>query len=217
MLTWHFPGDTQEFKNIDGLLNFNNGVASVSSFKSQGPNMSLTASGTYNMLNNYANLKVTGKVSSKVAGVLGNLGTNKIQSTVEKAAAAAEKTVNKAVDVLTEKYGENKAVQAGLAILGGIKNAKTGGTSDASTDAAQPKTAGQAVSSMIKEKTNPLFGAIPANDLANIPSLSTNENENTKSFQVIINGLITNPSSIKSLKFQTDNSTNKTETSTIGN
>ncbi len=209
--------NTQEFKNIDGLLNFNNGVASVSSFKSQGPNMSLTASGTYNMLNNYANLKVTGKVSSKVAGVLGNLGTNKIQSTVEKAAAAAEKTVNKAVDVLTEKYGENKAVQAGLAILGGIKNAKTGGTSDASTDAAQPKTAGQAVSSMIKEKTNPLFGAIPANDLANIPSLSTNENENTKSFQVIINGLITNPSSIKSLKFQTDNSTNKTETSTIGN
>ncbi len=204
--------NTQEFKNIDGLLNFNNGVASVSSFKSQGPNMSLAANGTYNLLNNYANLKITGKVSSKVADALGNLGTNKLQSTVEKAAAAAEKTINKAVDTLTEKYRENKAVQAGLAILGGLKNsAGTGGAqtntaSENTSETAQPKTAGQIVTSMIKEKVNPLFGTISAADIANIPALSTNESENTKNFQVIINGLITNPKSIKSLKFQPDNS-----------
>ncbi len=202
--------NTQEFKNIDGLLNFNSGVASVSSFKSQGPNMSLTANGTYNLLNNYANLKITGKVSSKVASALGNLGTNKLQSTVEKATAAAEKTINKAVDTLTEKYGENKAVQAGLAILGGIKNAKTGVSDENTTDgteSAQPKTAGQIVTSMVQEKINPLFGNIPAADISNIPALSTNESENTKNFQVIINGLITSPKSIKSLKFQMDNST----------
>lgn len=198
--------NTQEFKNIDGLLNFNNGVASVSSFKSQGPNMSLYANGTYNLLNNYANLKITGKVSSKVAGVLGNLGINKMQSTVEKATVAAENAINKAADKLTEKYGENKAVQAGLAILGGIKNAKTGTTADGTAEQTQQKTAGQIVTSMIKEKVNPIFGTIAAADLANIPALSTNENENTKNFQVIINGLITNPKSIKSLKFQTDNS-----------
>lgn len=208
--------NTQEFKNIDGLLNFNNGVASVSSFKSQGPNMSLYANGTYNLLNNYANLKITGKVSSKVAGVLGNLGINKMQSTVEKATAAAENAINKAADKLTEKYGDNKAVQAGLAILGGIKNAKsgtTGTTAENNTDsAAESKTAGQIVTSMIQEKVNPLFGTIAAADLANIPALSTNETENTKNFQVVINGLITNPKSIKSLKFQTDNSTNTTGT-----
>ena len=178
--------------------------------------MSLYANGTYNLLNNYANLKITGKVSSKVAGVLGNLGINKMQSTVEKATAAAENAINKAADKLTEKYGDNKAVQAGLAILGGIKNAKsgtTGTTAENNTDsAAESKTAGQIVTSMIQEKVNPLFGTIAAADLANIPALSTNETENTKNFQVVINGLITNPKSIKSLKFQTDNSTNTTGT-----
>jgi len=203
--------NTQEFKNIDGLLNFNNGVASVSSFKSQGPNMSLNANGTYNILNNYASLKITGKVSSKVAGVLGDLGINKLQGTVQKVTIAAENAINKAADKLTEKYGDNKAVQAGLAILGGIKNAKTGTTSEQKPDSpAEPKSAGQIVTSIIQEKVNPLFGTIPSADLASIPPLTTNETENTKNFQVTINGLITNPRSIKSLKFQTDNSTKNT-------
>ncbi len=75
------------------------------------------------------------------------------------------------------------------------------------TESAQPKTAGQIVTSMVQEKINPLFGNIPAADISNIPALSTNESENTKNFQVIINGLITSPKSIKSLKFQMDNST----------
>ncbi len=200
--------NTQEFKNIDGLLNFNNGVASVSTFKSQGPNMSLNANGTYNLLNNYANLKITGKVSSKVANALGDLGINKLQSTIEKVSTAAENTINKAVDTLNEKYSDNKAVQTGLAILESIKNAKTGTTAaNNGAENSQPKTAGQVVTSIIKEKTNPLFGTIAASDISGIPPLSTNETAGTKNFQVIINGLITNPRSIKSLKFQTDNST----------
>ena len=192
--------NTQEFKDITGLLSFNNGIANVANFKSQGPNMSLYATGTYNILNNYANLKITGKVSSKVAGVLGTLGMDKIQSTVEKASASAEKAINKVADNLSAKLSENKGVQTGLAILGAIKNAQTGET--ATGTSTEQKTAGQLVTSIIKEKTNPLFGVIPAGDISNIPPLSTNETENTKNFQVAINGLITNPKSIKSLKFQ---------------
>lgn len=193
--------NTQEFKDMTGLLTFNNGVANIANFKSQGPNMSLYVTGSYNILNNYTNLKVTGKVSSKVAGVLGALGTDKIKSTVEKVTASAEKTINKVVDNLSTKYADNKGVQAGLAILGAIKNAQSGNMTDDIAQSEQ-KNAGQIVTSIIKEKVNPLFGTISAGDIANIPPLSTNETENTKNFQVAINGHITNPKSIKSLKFQ---------------
>ncbi len=193
--------NTQEFKDITGLLTFSNGIANVANFKSQGPNMSLYSTGSYNILNNHANLKITGKVSSKVAGFLGTLGTDKIQSTVEKATASAEKAINKVADNLSTKYADNKGVQAGLAILGAIKNAQNGGNTGETAQSEQ-KTAGQIVTSIIKEKTNPLFGPIAAGDIANIPPLSTGETENTKNFQVAINGLITNPKSIKSLKFQ---------------
>ncbi len=197
--------NTQEFKDITGLLTFNNGVANVANFKSKGPNMSLYATGAYNILNNHANLTITGKVSSKVAESLGTLGTDKLQSTVEKVTTKAEKAIDKAVDSLNTKYGDNKGVQAGLAILGAIKNAQNGGTATENATAkeeGEQKTAGQVVTSIIKEKTNPLFGTISATDIANIPPLSTNETENTKNFQVVLNGLITNPKSIKSLKFQ---------------
>ena len=61
---------------------------------------------------------------------------------------------------------------------------------------------------MVKKKIKPLFGNIQTSDIANIPPLSTNETENTKNFQVTISGLITNPKSIKTLKFQNDGSTN---------
>lgn len=104
-------------------------------------------------------------------------------------------------DNLSTKYADNKGVQAGLAILGAIKNAQNGGNTGETAQSEQ-KTAGQIVTSIIKEKTNPLFGPIAAGDIANIPPLSTGETENTKNFQVAINGLITNPKSIKSLKFQ---------------
>jgi len=199
--------NTQEFKDINGILTFNNGVASVSTFKSSGPNMSLYANGTYNLLNNYANLKITGKISSKVAGLLGTLGVDKIETTVQKATTAAENAINKVADNLNAKYGENKGVQAGIAILGAIKNAKDGTTGATTTQDTEQKTAGQIVTSIVKEKLNPIFGTISANDIANIPALSTNETENTKNFQVVINGSITSPKSVKSLKFQKTAST----------
>ena len=194
--------NTQEFKNITGILTFNKGIAGVSNFKSQGPNMSLYASGTYNLMNNNANLKITGKVSSKVADVLGNLGVNKMQSTVEKVTTVAENTINKAVDNLSSKYSDNKAVQTGLAILGSIKNAQN--TTEQNETQGEQKTAGQVLTSIIKEKTNPLFGPIPANDTANVPALYGNDTEAAKNFQVTILGPIAKPSSIKSLKFQND-------------
>ncbi len=199
--------NTQEFKNINGILTFNKGIAGVSSFKSQGPNMSLYANGTYNLLNNNANLKVTGKVSSKVASTLGDLGTNKLQTKIEKVSNMAENAINKAV----EKYSDNKAVQAGLAILGNLKNGSNNSANDNTSEENELKsqqTTGQIVTSMVKEKINPLFGNIQTSDIANIPPLSTNETENTKNFQVTISGLITNPKSIKTLKFQNDGSTN---------
>lgn len=197
--------NTQEFKNITGVLTFNNGVAGVTSFKSQGPNMSLYANGTYGLLNNNANLKITGRVSQKVATALGNLGINKIQSTVEKVSAAAENTINKVADTLNEKFSDNKTVQTGLAILGALKNNSTN-TQNSTEDAApaQTQSTAQKITSII-EKNNPLFGTIPANDTANIPALSEGESENTKVFQVVLNGPIASPKSIKSLKFQNDN------------
>ncbi len=196
--------NTQEFKNVNGILTFNNGIAGVSSFKSQGPNMSLYANGTYGLLNNNANLKITGRVSSKVAGMLGNLGVNKLQSTVEKVSAAAENTINKVTDKLNEQFSDNKAVQTGLAILGAIKN-NSQNTNTQTEQAETPQTTTQKVTKSIIEKTNPLFGTISVNDIANIPELSNGESENTKVFQVTINGPVASPKSIKSLKFQNDN------------
>ncbi len=204
--------NTQEFKNVTGILTFNKGIAGVSNFKSQGPNMSLYASGTYNLMNNNANLKITGRVSSKVANVLGNLGVNKMQSTVEKVTTVAENKINQAVNNLSEKYSDNKAVQTGLAILGSIKNAQNTAANQNESQGEQ-KTAGQVLTSIIKEKTNPLFGVISTNDIANVPALYGSETEASKNFQVTILGPIAKPSSIKSLKFQNDG-TKSTATNT---
>lgn len=206
--------NTQEFKNVSGLLSFNRGIAGVSNFKSSGPNMSLYATGSYNLLNNNANLKITGKVSPKVAGVLGNLGINKFQSTVENVTAAAENAINKAVDKLNEKYSDNKALQTGLAILGAVKNTQNGSqtgndtTAETGSETQAPQTTGQKVTSLIKERVNPLFGSISADDISNVPALSDNtDNTGGKNFQVMLNGPVSSPKSIKSLKFQNDSST----------
>lgn len=76
--------NTGNFKTLNGSVSINNGWANITSFKSQGPNMSLYATGKYNLLTEYADVKVLGKISSTIVSVLGPIGNFTLDSVVEK-------------------------------------------------------------------------------------------------------------------------------------
>ena len=66
--------NTGRFRYLRGDVTFNSGYAYVKSVASSGPNMSLLMSGNYNMLANWADLDIMGKVSKDVMNVLGPIG-----------------------------------------------------------------------------------------------------------------------------------------------
>ncbi len=89
--------NTGEFKSIEGKISFSDGWANITSFESSGPNMSLYATGKYNLLTSNSDLKILGRISSSIVNVLGPLGSFSLSSVV------------------------NKLPQGGLAILNTIK------------------------------------------------------------------------------------------------
>lgn len=67
------PYNTANFKYLKGHITLANGIANIKAIKSSGSNMSLYITGDLNLLNNYANMTILGRISSQVVGVLGPL------------------------------------------------------------------------------------------------------------------------------------------------
>ena len=76
--------NTGEFKSMEGKISLSNGWANIVSFESSGPNMSLFATGKYNILTANCDLKVLGRISSTIANVLGPLGSFSLNNVVSK-------------------------------------------------------------------------------------------------------------------------------------
>lgn len=76
--------DTGQFKTLNGTITFTGGWANIQEFKSTGPNMSLWANGRFNLLTNFVDMKVLGRISPRVASVLGPMGNFSLNSAIEK-------------------------------------------------------------------------------------------------------------------------------------
>lgn len=68
------PKNTGRIRSLKAKISFDDGFAYIESLSSSGPNMSMYMSGRYNILNNWADIEILGKVSHEVVNVLGPLG-----------------------------------------------------------------------------------------------------------------------------------------------
>lgn len=66
--------NTGRFKYLNANMIFSDGYANIDSLEFSGPNMSMLISGRLNLLNNWADFEILGKVSHEVTNVLGPLG-----------------------------------------------------------------------------------------------------------------------------------------------
>lgn len=69
------PQKTGYFESLEGKFDVKDGVLSTEEISSSGENLSLYISGNFDMLTNYTEAKVYGKLSKKVSGLLGPLGS----------------------------------------------------------------------------------------------------------------------------------------------
>gem|GEM_PF-3881935 len=77
------PQRTGYFEVLDGTLTAEKGILTSDNVASKGRNLSLLLSGKINMLTNYSDLTILGRVSKKVSGLLGPLGSLSINTFVE--------------------------------------------------------------------------------------------------------------------------------------
>ncbi|MDD3236996.1 MAG: AsmA-like C-terminal region-containing protein [Candidatus Gastranaerophilales bacterium] len=86
------PYNTGNFDYLKGTVHLQNGYCIINEIKSSGDNMSLYIDGNYNLLNNYANLIIKGRLSDKVVAALGPIATfspEKLLSNIPKFGPAA--------------------------------------------------------------------------------------------------------------------------------
>lgn len=69
------PQKTGHFEYLEGGIDIKDGVLSTEGITSSGENLSLFISGDFDMLTNFAGVKVLGKLSKKVSGLLGPVGS----------------------------------------------------------------------------------------------------------------------------------------------
>lgn len=67
------PHNTSNFDKLTGNVTFKNGLMTIKEIKSTGKNMSLYVTGTMNLVNNYANIVVLGRISPEITSLLGPL------------------------------------------------------------------------------------------------------------------------------------------------
>lgn len=69
------PQKTGYFDHLEGKFDIKDGIVSTEEVTSSGKNLSLLIAGDFDMLTNDANVKILGKLSKKVSGMLGPLGS----------------------------------------------------------------------------------------------------------------------------------------------
>ncbi len=110
MSTLSVVQETDKFKYIKGNMSFNNGKASISKILVAGPLMAYYVNGVYDILPNYANLNILGRLESKVVSALGPLGelsADKLLGYIPKFGAA---TANILRQVTSDPQSENVAL-----------------------------------------------------------------------------------------------------------
>ena len=76
------PQKTGYFDKLEGKLDIKDGVINTEEITSSGDNLSLFISGNFDMLTNYADAKILGKLSKKVLGLLGPLGSVSVNQVI---------------------------------------------------------------------------------------------------------------------------------------
>ena len=76
------PYKTGEFETIKGQLSVDNGEIKKLEIFSQGKNLSLYLDGNYNILENYANIDIYGKLSQNISNALGKVGNASINQLI---------------------------------------------------------------------------------------------------------------------------------------
>lgn len=137
------PKNTGKFEYLKGHLSFDNGWAKINPIHSGGPQMSLYISGSYNLLNNYANIEVLGRVAKEIVNVMGSVGDMSVSKLLSNFSSFGTSASN-----ILNSYNA-------------IKDEKT---------------------------------------LAKVPALVP-ENPDTKQFQVVIDGNVEKPSSVRTFKW----------------
>ncbi|MCK7488706.1 MAG: AsmA-like C-terminal region-containing protein [Bacillus subtilis] len=69
------PQRTGDFEVLEGTITAENGVLTTDNIASRGDNLSLFLSGNMDMISNYSDLTILGRLSRRVAGLLGPIGS----------------------------------------------------------------------------------------------------------------------------------------------
>ncbi len=85
--------NTGDFKTIEGTLKIKNSNADVQYIKTQGSNMSLYITGTFNLLTQMCNIKVFGRIPESTVSVLGPIGKFSTSQIVEKMSDDAKEVI----------------------------------------------------------------------------------------------------------------------------
>lgn len=93
------PYKTGEFEKISGRLSINNGEIKNLEILSKGKNLSLYLAGTYDILQNFADIKIYGRLSKKVSSALGKVGNASISQFINT-------VTNKSDSAKLEQYKE---------------------------------------------------------------------------------------------------------------
>ena len=85
------PYKTGEFESIKGNLNIDSGEIKNLQIFSQGKNLSLYLDGNYSILENYADIKIYGKLSQNISNALGKVGNVSINQLISSLSGSKDK------------------------------------------------------------------------------------------------------------------------------
>ncbi len=77
------PQKTGHFETLNGTLTTKNAILKAENITSDGKNLSLELSGNFDMLTDYSDIKILGKLSKKVTGLLGPLGSISLNNFID--------------------------------------------------------------------------------------------------------------------------------------
>ena len=86
--------NTGDFKTIEGTVKIKNSIANIQYINSQGSNMSLYITGTFNLLNQYASTKILGRIPNSIVSVMGNIGNFSLSQKVDEMDKDTKETIN---------------------------------------------------------------------------------------------------------------------------
>jgi len=85
--------NTGYFKQLEGTIKIKDSWANIQYLKSQGTNMSFYSEGRFNLLTQYAQMTILGRIPSNIVNVLGNIGSFSTQNLVNKMSQDAKEIV----------------------------------------------------------------------------------------------------------------------------